>query len=94
MPYIKQEDRTRFEHNIKGLALNPPKTAGELNYIVTRLCHIFLGTEARYQDYNDVIGALEGSKLELYRRMVGPYEDLKIEENGDVHPRKEQQDES
>jgi hypothetical protein len=84
MPYIKQEDRSRFEHAIKGIALNPPKTAGELNYILTRIAHIFLGTEANYQAYNDAIGALEGAKLELYRRQVAKYEDKKIKENGDV----------
>jgi hypothetical protein len=35
--------------------------------------------------YNDVIGALECCKLELYRRMVAPYENTKIKENGDVY---------
>jgi hypothetical protein len=34
--------------------------------------------------YNDAIGALEGAKLELYRRYVSAYEDDKIKENGDV----------
>ncbi len=84
MPYIKQEDRTRFEHWLRGASLSPPKTAGELNYLITRLCHIFLATDAKYQDYNDVMGALEGAKLEFYRRHVAPYENKKIEENGDV----------
>jgi hypothetical protein len=31
-----------------------------------------------------VIGALENCKMELYRRKIAPYEDIKIEENGDV----------
>ena len=84
MPYIKQDDRARFEHWLRGAALSPPKTPGELNYLVTRLCHIFLSSEPKYQDYNDVVGALEGAKLEFYRRHVAPYEDKKIEENGDV----------
>lgn len=84
MPYIKQEDRSRFEHWLRGAALSPPKTAGELNYVITRLTHIFLGTEAKYQNFNDAIGALEGAKLELYRRQIASYEDTKIEENGDV----------
>jgi len=33
---------------------------------------------------NDAIGALEGAKLELYRRVISKYEDKKIMENGDV----------
>ena len=39
-----------------------------------------------YQTFNDVTGALENAKLEIYRRMVAPYEDEKIVENGDVLP--------
>ena len=31
-----------------------------------------------------MIGALECCKQEYYRAVVGPYEDIKIEENGDV----------
>jgi hypothetical protein len=38
-----------------------------------------------YQTLNDVLGALEGCKLELYRRQVAPYEDKKIQANGDVY---------
>jgi len=32
-----------------------------------------------------VTGVLECAKLELYRRIAAPYEDTKIEENGDVY---------
>ena len=38
-----------------------------------------------YQTMNDIIGALEGAKLEFYRRVVVPYENDKIEQNGDVY---------
>ena len=31
-----------------------------------------------------MIGALECCKQEYYRTVVGPYEDMKIDENGDV----------
>lgn len=34
--------------------------------------------------FGDVIGALEGAKLEFYRRIAGGYEDLAIIRNGDV----------
>jgi len=37
-----------------------------------------------YQTFNDIIGALEGCKQEFYRRMVAPYEEQKIQANGDV----------
>jgi hypothetical protein len=81
MPYIKQEDRTKIDE------LNQsPKTAGELNYLFTKLSiNYILDNGLSYQKLNDVVGALEGCKLELYRRMIAPYEDKKIIENGDVY---------
>ena len=33
----------------------------------------------------NLVGVLECAKLELYRRLAAPYEDLKIEDNGDVY---------
>lgn len=87
MPYIKQEDRYRLEDEAMdvGEAYPRPRNAGELNYIFTKLCHAYWESNGKnYQAFNDIIGALEGAKLELYRRRVAPYEDLKIAENGDV----------
>lgn len=82
MPYIKQDDRTELEPHSGRHPLN----AGELNYQFTTLAINYLdyhGTSYAY--INDVIGALEAAKLELYRRLVVPYEDEKIEVNGDVY---------
>lgn len=86
MPYIKQEDRHRLiAEKLAGGLLNP-KTPGELNFILTSLCIVYLETHTQcYQTYNDIIGALECCKLELYRRKISSYEDKKIEENGDVY---------
>jgi hypothetical protein len=39
-----------------------------------------------YHNINDILGALEGAKLEFYRRVAVPYENGKIQENGDVYP--------
>ena len=79
MPYIKIADRQRLE-GPRSFA----KTAGELNYELTKIVKRYLGTDFNYQRLNDAIGALEGCKLELYRRIVAPYENKKREENGDV----------
>jgi len=85
MPYIKVEDRARLEHLVREMCLTEIKTAGELNYLLTRLVHSFLDQKPEsYQAYNDVIGALEGAKLELYRRHVSSYEENKMKQNGDV----------
>ena len=76
MPYITQELRTAD--------LNPV-TAGELNYKITEILHYYLLTKGEsYSTYNDIMGALEGAKLEIYRRRVAPYEDKAIAKNGDL----------
>jgi hypothetical protein len=83
MPYIKKSHRLRAG---KGEA---PINSGELNYALTRLIVGYLDDNGLdYQNINDCIGALEGCKLEFYRRVVAPYEDYKKEENGDVFSRK------
>lgn len=77
MPYIKQKRRSEIF-----LAIS----SGELNYMFTLLIISYLQMNGEsYQTYNDIIGALEAAKLELYRRKIAPYEDKKIQENGDVY---------
>lgn len=80
MPYIEQTRKANID------ALDKPLTAGELNYLITSMCINYLFTKGKsYQTINDIVGALEGCKLEFYRRVAAPYEDLKIKENGDVY---------
>lgn len=79
MPYIPKADRDSL---ISG---HFPETAGELNFLFTGTCLAYLQAGESYQRYNDCIGALEGAKLELYRRRIAPYEDKKIKENGDIY---------
>ncbi len=80
MPYIKQDHR-------EDLAMGHirPKDAGELNFLITVIIKDYYDDKGGYQSINDVVGALEGAKLEFYRRIAAPYEDLKIKENGDVY---------
>lgn len=87
MPYIEEKDRGQYNGYIKDLAnilTKLPKEAlsGHLNYIITKLLHMTL--PKRYNDFNSLIGMLECCKIELYRRKIAPYEDIKIESNGDV----------
>lgn len=85
MPYIKQDDRERLKPLVDCMEVTEIRTPGELNYLLTLLTHRFLNQKPEsYQGYNDCIGALEGAKLELYRRHIASYEDDKIKENGDV----------
>lgn len=87
IPYIKQEERKKFEWVIDNLVafLNekPDDIAGNLNYVITSVLKK-LSKDLRYKKANELIGVLECIKLEYYRRVVAPYEDKKIQENGDV----------
>lgn len=81
MPYIDIDARKRLDSGGR------PGTAGELNYLLTRLVDNYLVAkgEVRYAHINEVIGVLECAKIELYRRIAAPYEDQKLSETGDVY---------
>ena len=82
MPYIQKEKR----YKLVAETLESPESPGELNYTITTLCSEYLRLKGvNYTNMNEVIGVLECAKLELYRRVVSPYEDIKIKENGDVY---------
>lgn len=58
---------------------------GDINYAITLLFHQWLVDKGMcYQHINELIGVLECIKLELYRQIAIPYEDVKKEENGSV----------
>lgn len=88
MPYISTLAREEIKEFIKidpntiGFILKSP---GELNYIISTILLGYIEKNGiSYSTYNEVIGALECAKLELVRQYLGPYEDKKIEENGDL----------
>lgn len=83
MPYIKKERRDDLDEDITALAskLHSP---GEMNYAITRLIQAS-GTIDCYTDIAVITGVLENVKQEFYRRAAAPYEDSKMEENGDVY---------
>ena len=75
MPYIKKEEQQK---------VNSGKldTCGDLNFAINQLVSDYLKQHGfNYQACNDVIGSLECAKLEIYRRVVSPYEDSKIEDS-------------
>jgi len=77
-------------------ALPRENHAGALNYALTRIVVEVLGASlggleqfplsslCRYDKLNRMIGMLECCKLELYRRLAAPYEDIAKERNGDI----------
>jgi hypothetical protein len=87
MPYVDQASRARLQPIVDAFAqsLSSQVTAGELNYLFTRLAQEFVRRRGvSYQSLNDVTGALHNCASELYRRVAAPYEDAKIRANGDV----------
>jgi hypothetical protein len=95
MPYIKE--KKRWEICLKSwqpnadskhsdyLDMGAIDCAGDMNYAFTEIVLSYIKRNGlNYQNINDIVGALEGAKTEFNRRIVGPYENEKIEQNGDV----------
>jgi hypothetical protein len=81
MPYI--EDKQIREALIHRELT--PITDGELNFLITYLCHNYtLNHGLRYDTINAVIGVLNCVKSEYYRQIAAPYEDKKKKENGAI----------
>ena len=81
MPYINNTARRMVEPQ----SIRAAETAGELNYQITTLVWRYINTHSQcYTTFNEVVGVLDCAKMEIYRRLVGPYENHKKAENGDV----------
>lgn len=84
MPYTKEEDRTMKD--VVSELVNHIKVKGDLNYticeLVGQLCLRDGGLS--YTKTSNWIDAVHGAERELTRRLLGPYEDLKCKQNGDV----------
>jgi len=84
MPYIDQKGRQIIDPMLKGVRVEE-MGAGELNYTITSLCHRWIVCKGlKYINLAAVFGVLITALLELYRRIATPYEDKKIQENGEV----------
>jgi hypothetical protein len=86
MPYLPKEKKKEIETDGHIDILSEKiDCAGDINYVITRLIQNYVKKKGlRYENLNSVVGALESCKLEFYRRVVSPYENLKAKENGDV----------
>lgn len=81
MPYIPPGRRDHLDTD------SVARNTGELTFEITRLIDAYhdAAIEDNFQTRSEIIAALECAKLEFYRRVVVPYEDMKIVENGDVY---------
>lgn len=90
MPYITHDARIEIMDENFGIDLYDTgfslDTSGELNYVITRIIKGYLDAKGhRYEHMNAILGVLDAASKEFYRRVVSPYEDKKIAENGDVY---------
>ena len=92
MPYITDNYRKEldnlideFTSKVKEIHEKTPTQTrdGLINYSLTRILNQVYA-DARYHDYNEIIGVLECCKLEYYRKYTAPYEDIKEDANGKV----------
>lgn len=86
MPYTKPESRAAVDTDVN---LNSPWittwSAGDLTYAISKLVWTWVKPRKSYLNFAIVIGCLICAAFEFYRRVVAPYEDQKIQENGDVY---------
>jgi len=93
MPYIKPEQRELLDPVIDAVAEEiiaidrssaESQWTGMMNYAVSRLA-VKLLPARNYNSMSRMHGVLADVPMEWYRRMMAPYEDEKIAQNGDVY---------
>lgn len=87
MPYIKQDKRPEIDKLVDPLILHLKSLPleeqdGSLNYAITKILKRLY--PQKYFHLNRALGVLSAAGKEFYRVVVGPYEDEKIKENGQV----------
>jgi hypothetical protein len=89
MPYISEHRRqlvTTQPEPKHGVA--EPLGAGELVYQLTVVIEQYREIHGtKFATINDIRGALDSTKDEFNRQIAHPYEDEKLQQNGDVYDR-------
>jgi hypothetical protein len=84
MPYIKDEDKEKFDNGIEQIAafIN---AKGDLNYVICELVGRLITRDGiGYTTISNWLDGVHGAEVELRRRILDRYEDYKIIGNGDV----------
>lgn len=81
MPYLASKQRRRELD-----AGARPVDGAELNYCISRLADGFVADHGlAYHTLEEIVGAMESAKAEFQRRIVGPYEETKLKDHGEVY---------
>lgn len=85
MPYIKNKEKHEMSDAIDDLKIWI-HSKGDLNYAICELVGriILDGEKISYTKISNWISGIHDAEVELNRRLLARYEDLKIDENGDV----------
>ena len=85
MPYIKDRDNIDDKLADLLLFLEQKRHPGVINYIITKILHHHIAAKGlSYATLNEAVGILECAKMELYRMVGAPYEDVKRHENSHI----------
>lgn len=84
MPYLSNGyERIMLDNIVERLSERfVHDTPGKLNYILFALCKRYV--PKNYTDLRNFLAEIHEAECEIRRRILAPYEDQKIQENGDV----------
>jgi len=90
VPYIKQEDRKPIDKYLDGLIVllanitnAGKKKNGQVVYVIYKLIKEIYA-DGNFEIKSNALKVLDSASKEYYRKIMIPYEDSKIESNGDV----------
>lgn len=83
MPYVNKARRPCLDDVVEQMYLMDVEAYGDINYILFAFCKRHV--KPSYNNYKNFCGELRQCATEIERRLLGPYEDRKILENGDVN---------
>ena len=80
MPYLENEKRKKIDEIVRCMVDSGIKSDGELTYLLYKFCKCSI----KPSNYKNFLGELNECQHEIRRRLLVPYQDKKIQDNGDV----------
>lgn len=88
MPYIPTSMRESLDRRLLAMIDdNHPLAAGDFAYVLTRVSLYYIRSSSQIMTYATLamaVGVMFLTILEVVRRVVTPYEDIKNRQNGEV----------
>lgn len=82
MPYIQPGRRAIMDKVVEAMVNAGITANGDLNYVLFKFCKYHV--DPSYNNYKNFCGELRQCATEIERVLLGPYENIKRDENGDV----------